>query len=93
MSNEKTTIYLDPRVKKYVQYYALRDRSSLSEIINERLLEYLEDMADAASLEEAMNKPKDDYIPLNQAIKELGFDLNEIRSQDVSKSPKAIKKA
>ncbi len=75
--NEKTTIYLDPKVKKSVQYYALRDDSSLSKIINDKLYEYLEDMADIAALEEA-NNDNEMPIPLDQAIKELGFDINEL---------------
>jgi hypothetical protein len=61
-TNEKTTIYLDPKIKKSVQYYVLRDRRSLSDIINQRLEEFLEDMADGeqdatfVSLEEVLSE-------------------------------------
>jgi predicted DNA-binding protein len=78
--NEKTTIYLDPKVKKSVQYYALRNASSLSAIINERLFEYLEDMADISALEEA-RKSKDEYEPMEKFVSELGLDFDEIRSK------------
>ena len=57
--NEKTTIYLNPKIKKSVQYYALRDASSLSAIINEKLFEYLEDMTDIVALEEARDDVED----------------------------------
>lgn len=77
-TNEKTTVYLDPKVKKSVQYYALRDNQSLSAIINEKLFEYLEDMADIAALEES-RKDGGDFIPFEQVVKELGLDIDEIR--------------
>lgn len=78
--NEKTTIYLNPKIKRSVQYYALRDSSSLSAIINEKLLEYLEDMADSAALEEARNDG-DEFVSIEEAIKELGLNIDEIRNQ------------
>jgi predicted DNA-binding protein len=57
MSNlsEKTTIYLNPKTKKSVRYYAVRDDKSVSEIINEKLNEYLEDQEDIADAEKARN--------------------------------------
>ncbi|MEI9913564.1 MAG: DUF6290 family protein [Candidatus Saccharibacteria bacterium] len=78
--NEKTTIYLDPKIKKSVRYYALRDDRSLSSIINEKLFEYLEDMADIAALEEARNS-SEDYISFDQLVDDLGLDINAIRSK------------
>lgn len=67
--SEKTTIYLDPGVKKGVQYYAVRDNTSLSQIINSRLFEYLEDQADISALKE---REKDaEFITLEQLLKEL----------------------
>src|SRR5471030_472096 len=78
--NEKTTVYLDPKIKKSVQYYALRDDSSLSAVINEKLIEYLEDMADIASLEEARISD-DEYVPFEKLVDDLGLDFNEIRSK------------
>jgi predicted DNA-binding protein len=78
--NEKTTIYLDPKIKKSVQYYALRDARSLSAIINDRLIEYLEDMADISALEETRNS-KDEYVPFEKFVQELGIDFDEIRSK------------
>jgi hypothetical protein len=90
IANEKTTIYLDPKVKKSVQYYALRDSRSLSEIINERLHEYLEDMADVAALDEARKHPAE-YVPLEQVVQELGLDLHEIRGKTPSSRKKTAK--
>jgi predicted DNA-binding protein len=91
-TNEKTTIYLNPKIKKSVQYYALRDASSLSAIINEKLFEYLEDMADIAALEEA-RKDGEDFVSLEQAIKELGLNADEIRSKAQIERQKTTKES
>lgn len=55
---DKTTLYLDPRVKKSAQYYALRDDRSLSDIVNEQLQEYIEDLADSAEVAKRMESPE-----------------------------------
>jgi|GEM_PF-709302 len=89
--NEKTTIYLDPKIKKSVQYYALRDARSLSAIINEKLFEYLEDMADNAALEDARNS-NDEYESFEKFVDELGLDFNEIRNKAQIEHQKTAKK-
>ncbi len=79
MSNEKTTIYLDPKVKKNVQYYAIQNNSSLSEIINKKLVEYLEDMMDIAELKK---RDKDEeFIPLEEVLAELGIDEKDLQNK------------
>ncbi|MGI9027794.1 MAG: DUF6290 family protein [Candidatus Saccharimonadales bacterium] len=88
MSNEKTTLYLNPQVKKNVQYYAIRDNLSLSQIVNEKLVEYLEDMIDSHEFQKAKRDNTDDYIPIEQAIKELGLSVDEIRSKALEKRAK-----
>jgi hypothetical protein len=90
ISNEKTTLYIDPRIKRGVQFYALRDRRSLSAIVNEKLLEYLEEMADSAAIEMRKDEPT---IPFEDVVKGLGFSLDEIRSQAKKERPKRTKKA
>ncbi len=90
-TNEKTTIYLNPRIKKSVQHYALRDSRSLSEIINEKLFEYLEDMADRTALSKA-RKESDEFVTLDQMVHELGLDLNEIRGHAQTERQKTVKK-
>lgn len=76
--NEKTTIYLDPKVKKSVQHYALREGSSLSSIVNDKLIDYLEDMADRVALDKVKNSDED-YLPFEEVVEELGLNLDEIR--------------
>jgi hypothetical protein len=92
VSNEKTTIYLDPKIKKSVQYYALRDDRSLSALINERLLEYLEDMADITALQDARNS-KDEFVMFEKFVEDLGLNVDEIRSKAQVERQKTIKKS
>lgn len=87
-TNGKTTIYLDPKIKKSVQYYAIRFDSSLSKIINDKLFEYLEDMADITALE-AANKDGEDFISLEQVVNDLGLDLNDIQREAQTEHKKA----
>lgn len=89
---DKTTIYLDARIKKSAQYYALRDNLSLSQIINDQLVEYLEDMADVVAVDEARAEIKQvGTIPFEQVVKDLGLDINEIRRTARSQRQKTAK--
>jgi hypothetical protein len=87
-SNEKTTIYLDPKIKKSVRYYAVRDDKSMSEIINQKLFEYLEEQDDIATYREAKAEYETDgkLHSLDGIIKELGLDINDIRYTAHNKS-------
>lgn len=88
--SDKTTIYLDPGVKKSVRYYALRDERSLSAIINDKLVDYLEDMTDGVEVEKRRNEPA---IPFEQVVRELGLDIDEIRNSAQKERAKRAKKA
>jgi DNA primase large subunit len=89
-SNEKTTLYLDPRVKRTAQFYALRDRRSLSDVVNESLLRYLEDLADIAVVEERKGEPTESF---EHVVKELGFSLDEIQGTAKKERTKRAAKA
>ncbi len=49
---ERTTVYLNPYVKKYLQHEAVEQNKSISELINDQLTELLEDAEDAATIDE-----------------------------------------
>lgn len=89
-TSEKTTLYLDPRVKRTAQFYALRDRRSLSDIVNESLLTYLEDMADLAAVKEREGEPTESF---EHVAKELGFSLDEIQGTAKKERTKRAAKA
>jgi hypothetical protein len=54
---ERTTVYLNPYVKKYLQHEAVEQNKSISELINEQLAELLEDVEDMATIEERKSEP------------------------------------
>ncbi len=55
---EKTTIYLNPYVKKFLKLKAANENSTLSKIINEEFADLLEDMEDAYELAQCKTDPK-----------------------------------
>lgn len=78
VDSEKTTIYLDPEIKKGAQYYAVRDNTSLSKIINSKLFEYLEDQADVSALKE--REKNAEFVPLKQLLEELDLSEKDLHS-------------
>ena len=52
MSNasEKTTIYLNPYVKKFLQHKAINENRSLSDVVNDEFADMLEDLEDSYEL-------------------------------------------
>jgi hypothetical protein len=54
---ERTTVYLNPYVKKYLQHEAVEQGKSISELINDQLAELLEDAQDIATIEERKSEP------------------------------------
>jgi hypothetical protein len=55
--SERTTVYLNPYVKKYLQHEAVEQGKSISELINDQLAELLEDAQDLATIEERKSEP------------------------------------
>jgi hypothetical protein len=88
-TSEKTTIYLDPKVKKGVQYYALRDDRSLSEIINEKLMDFLEDMVDLADVEAHKDEP---LLSFEEVVKDLGLNIDDVRREAAKERGKKTSK-
>lgn len=54
---ERTTVYLNPYVKKYLQHEAIEQNKSISELINDQLAELLEDAEDAATIDGRKAEP------------------------------------
>ncbi len=54
---ERTTVYLNPYVKKYLQLESVEQHKSISELINEQLAELLEDAEDKETIEERKYEP------------------------------------
>jgi hypothetical protein len=69
---KRTTIYLDPVLHKALRIRAIDDNKSVSEIINETIIQaWAEDVEDLAAFEERKDEPT---ISLEELIKRLGLD-------------------
>lgn len=79
MSNlsDKTTIYLNPSVKRFLQHKAVAERRSVSEIINEEFADMLEDLEDIKEIEERRKEPS---VPFETVLQELGLTYDDLRS-------------
>lgn len=78
MSNlsDKTTVYLNPTVKKFLQHKAIAEDRSVSEIINEEFADMLEDLEDLKEVEKRRNEPS---VPFEMVLKELGLTYDDLR--------------
>ena len=78
MSNlsEKTTIYLDPIVKKFLQHKAIAESRSLSDVINEQFADMLEDLHDIKEIE---NRRGEQIVPFEKVLKDLGLTYDQLR--------------
>jgi hypothetical protein len=79
MSNlsDKTTIYLNPSVKRFLQHKAVAERRSVSDIINEEFADMLEDLEDIKEIEKRRDEAK---VPFETVLQELGLTYDDLRS-------------
>ena len=79
MSNlsSRTTIYLNPYVKKFIQHRAIAEGRSVSDIINEQFADMFEDLQDIKVIEKRRGE---DSIPFEQILRELGLTHDQLRS-------------
>lgn len=75
--SEKTTIYLSPYVKKFIQHKAVAEARSVSEIINENFEDMLEDLNDIKEVEKRRGEPS---VPFEEVLKELGLTYDDLRN-------------
>ena len=69
---EKTTVYLNPYVKQFLQHKAVNDKTTVSKIINEEFADLLEDMEDAYEL--SQNKADAQFAPWLEVKAQLQAD-------------------
>ena len=75
--SEKTTIYLNPYVKKFIQHKAVAEGRSVSEVINENFEDMLEDLED---IKEVVRRRDEPSVPFEEVLKELGLTYDDLRS-------------
>lgn len=79
MSNlsEKTTIYLDPFVKKFLQHKVIAESRSLSGVVNDQFADMLEDLNDIKAIEKRRGEQT---IPFEEVLRDLGLTYDDLRS-------------
>ncbi len=74
---QKTTIYLNPYVKKFIQHKAVAENRSVSELINDEFADMLEDLADVKEAEKRKGEPT---VPFEVVLRDLGLTYDDLRS-------------
>lgn len=79
MSNltAKTTVYLNPTVKKFVQHKAVAENRSVSEIINDYFADMLEDLEDVKTIQD---RRLEKSVSFDTMLKDLGLTYDDLRS-------------
>lgn len=79
MSNlsDKTTIYLNPQVKKFIKHRAVAENRSVSEIINDHFADLLEDLAD---IKEVQERRGESTVNFETLLSDLGLTYDDLRS-------------
>lgn len=75
--SEKTTIYLNPQVKKFLQHKAIAEGRSVSDVINDSFADMLEDLADIKEIEKRRGK---ETVPFEVILQELGLTYEQLRN-------------
>ncbi len=75
--SEKTTVYLNPTVKKFMQHKAITENRSLSDLINDEFADMLEDLSDLKEIKKRRDEPG---VPFEKVLLDLGLTYDQLRS-------------
>jgi hypothetical protein len=75
--SQKTTIYLEPSVKKFLQHKAVAEGRSLSNIINDEFIDMLQDIQDIGEIQK---RRREEVVSLKAALHEVGLSYDELRN-------------
>ena len=70
---ERTTIYLNPYVKKFLQRQAVEQGKSLSQLVNEQAAELLEDAQDIETASQRATEPAVAWAKVKAELKRDGL--------------------
>lgn len=72
----KTTIYLNPKVKKFLQHKAVAEGRSVSDVINDEFADMLEDLLDIKEIEKRRGEPT---VPFEQVLRDSGLTYADLQ--------------
>lgn len=75
--SSKTTVYLNPKVKKFIQHKAVEEDRSVSDIINDQFADMLEDLDDLRVIKERHDESS---VTFEDVLSELGITYDQLRS-------------
>ena len=73
---QKTTLYLQPTVKRYLQHMAIEQGTSVSALVNDLVEDELEERQLAKEIERRRKEPT---ITQDEMMKELGLTYDDLR--------------
>lgn len=72
----KTTIYLNPSVKKFLQHKAVAEGRSVSDVVNDHFADMLEDLDD---LREITKRRNEQTVSFEEVLQDLGLTYEQLR--------------
>jgi hypothetical protein len=74
--SSRTTVYLDPAVKRFIQHKAVAEGRSVSDIINANFADMLEDLQDIKTIRQRRAEPT---VPFEKVLQDLGLTYDDLR--------------
>lgn len=72
----RTTVYLNPYIKKFVQHKAVEESRSVSSVINNRLADLLEDLANQ---KDTGYQKSQSVVRFESVLKKAGLSYDDLR--------------
>lgn len=76
--SDKTTVYLNPLVKTFLQHKAVEQKMSVSEIINDHFADLVDDLEDLKVIEKRRLEPT---VSFDDLLKDLGLSYHRLLRQ------------
>jgi hypothetical protein len=74
--SERTTVYLNPKVKRFIQHKAVAEGHSVSTIVNDYFADMLEDLDD---IRELKRRREESTVSFDEVLQDLGLTYNDLR--------------
>jgi len=72
----KTTIYLDPLVKRFIQHKAIEEDRSVSDVVNDYFADMLEDLEDAKEVIKRRGEPT---VSFEKVLSDMGLTYADLQ--------------
>ena len=73
---DRTTVYLNPYVKKFVQHKAVEENRSVSSVVNNKLADLLEELANRGATGQ---RSSESALRFESVLKKVGLSYDDLR--------------